>query len=241
MNASPPKSAKGRIERPSVQDRRSPKNRVIITTIKTGMAVPVIAWKAADRTATRRMYWSIPMPAAASAVSSSGPASPPVTPTRIGVPAAPKVTAVLWIIIPIMTAAAAGNPIATIRGAATAAGVPKPAAPSMKAPKSQAMMTSWTRRSSESDRKLARITETPPDSSSVFRSSSAPKMIQSKSKVRKRPWMLDAQTSVGATRQAVSATAAAARYTAGMAHFAGTRKPMSSTPASAIGAIARAA
>ena len=53
----------------------------------------------------------------------------------------------LWIIIPIITALAAGKPIATIRGAATAAGAPNPAAPSMNEPKSQAMITNCTRRS----------------------------------------------------------------------------------------------
>ena len=37
---------------------------------------------------------------------------------RTGVPTPPNVTAVLWIIIPSITAAAAGKPTATINGAA---------------------------------------------------------------------------------------------------------------------------
>ena len=49
----------------------------------------------------------------------------------IGVPTAPKETGVLWIIIPISTAANAGKPMATSKGAAIAAGVPKPEAPSI--------------------------------------------------------------------------------------------------------------
>ena len=41
--------------------------------------------------------------------------------------------------MPKTTAANAGKPIATIRGAATAAGVPKPDAPSIKHPNNQAI------------------------------------------------------------------------------------------------------
>ncbi len=71
-----------------------------------------------------------------------------MTPISIGVPTAPNVTAVLWIIKPSITAAIAGKPNATINGAAMAAGVPNPAAPSMNEPNNQAMMSAWTRRSS---------------------------------------------------------------------------------------------
>ena len=65
---------------------------------------------------------------------------PLFTPTMIGVPTAPNDTGVDWIIMPINTAASAGKPIATNSGAAMAAGVPKPDAPSMNEPKHQAMM-----------------------------------------------------------------------------------------------------
>jgi len=41
-----------------------------------------------------------------------------------------------------ITAAIAGNPMATSRGAATAAGVPNPAEASIKAPKRKAMISS---------------------------------------------------------------------------------------------------
>ena len=59
----------------------------------------------------------------------AGLVEPAPTPTRIGVPTAPKDTGVDCTIIPITTAANAGKPSATISGAATAAGVPKPEAP----------------------------------------------------------------------------------------------------------------
>jgi len=59
---------------------------------------------------------------------------------RIGVPTAPKDTGVLWMIKVTITAAMAGKPMATSIGAATAAGVPKPAEPSMKEPNRKAMI-----------------------------------------------------------------------------------------------------
>ena len=54
-----------------------------------------------------------------------------------------------WMIRPTMTAAIAGKPSASSSGATTAAGVPKPEAPSMKEPNSQPMMIACTRRSGE--------------------------------------------------------------------------------------------
>ncbi len=79
--------------------------------------------------------------------SAAVPESPPFTPMMMGVPSAPKVTGADWMINPHMTAAMAGKPSASSRGAATAAGVPKPEAPSMNDPNSHAMMIAWTRRS----------------------------------------------------------------------------------------------
>ena len=96
-----------------------------MTTIRMGMIVPVIAWRPAARTATARTYSASVTPDAASAAVNSGLTTPPCTPTKIGVPTAPKVTAVLWIIMPNITAPAAGKPMATMRGAATAARRPE--------------------------------------------------------------------------------------------------------------------
>jgi hypothetical protein len=101
---------------------------------------------------------------------------------------------VLCIIIPSITAAAAGNPRATRSGPATAAGVPKPAAPSMNDPNNHARMTTWTRRSSDISWKLLRMALTPPECSSVFKRSSAPKMMYRMSNVMKRPCTVDAAT-----------------------------------------------
>ena len=67
-------------------------------------------------------------------------ASPVFIPTNMGVPTAPNETGVHWIIIPATTAASAGKPKATKSGTHTAAGVPKPAEPSMNEPNSHAMM-----------------------------------------------------------------------------------------------------
>ena len=117
----------------------------------------------------------------------SGLATPPCTPTRIGVPTAPNVTGVLWIIMPIITAPAAGKPMATMSGAATAAGVPNPAAPSINEPKSQAMITTWIRRSSLMPWNDLRMAATPPERSSVLRRRMAPKMINRRSNVRNNP------------------------------------------------------
>lgn len=64
------------------------------------------------------------------------PPRPPATPTRMGVPTAPKLTGVDCTISPTMTAAIAGNPMASSSGATTAAVVPYPETPSMKEPKS---------------------------------------------------------------------------------------------------------
>ena len=54
-------------------------------------------------------------------------------------PTAPKDTGVDWIIMPKTTADKGGKPTATIKGAATAAGVPKPEAPSIKHPNNHAI------------------------------------------------------------------------------------------------------
>ena len=56
----------------------------------------------------------------------------------MGVPTAPNDTGVDCTIMPSITAPIAGKPSATSKGAATAAGVPKPDAPSMKQPNSHA-------------------------------------------------------------------------------------------------------
>ena len=97
----------------------------------------------------------------------------------MGVPTAPKLTGVLWMMSVVMTAASAGNPSARSSGPATAAGVPKPAAPSIKDPNNQATMMTCTRRSREMSMNPRRIVATAPLSRKVNNKIIAPKMIHS--------------------------------------------------------------
>ncbi len=66
-------------------------------------------------------------------------------PNQMGVPTAPKETGNELRIRQTMAEARAGNPRLRRRGAAMAAGVPKPAAPSRKAEKTVAIMITCTR------------------------------------------------------------------------------------------------
>ena len=91
-----------------------------------------------------------------------------------------------------MTAASVGNPIATIKGAAMAAGVPKPDAPSIKHPKSHAIRITWTRLSLLILLKFCRIVFIAPEYLSVLRSINAPKIIHRILIVIIRPWRVEA-------------------------------------------------
>ena len=166
---------------------------------------------------------------------------PPETPTTMGVPTAPKETGVDWIIMPTTTAASAGKPSATISGAATAAGVPKPEAPSMKQPNSQATMIACTRRSGLMPEKPLRIALMPPECLRVLSSRMAPKMIHRIETVRIRPWKVEASTRVALISQANRAIRAVTTNTIGMAVLAAMRRPISSTPASTRGTKASSA
>ena len=66
----------------------------------------------------------------------------------VGTPAAPKATGVEFNISVTIAAAIGGNPRPTSSGAASAAGVPKPATPSIKAPNIHPMMMTCIRLSS---------------------------------------------------------------------------------------------
>ena len=73
----------------------------------------------------------------------------PPKPSSTGVPAAPKLTAVEFAIKARTTDKNGVNPKLTRRGAVKAAGVPKPATPSINEPKSQAMIITWILASGE--------------------------------------------------------------------------------------------
>ena len=113
--------------------------------------------------------------------------NPPCTPTSIGVPTAPKETGVDCIIKPNTTAASGGNPIATINGAAIAAGVPKPDAPSIKLPNNHAIKITCTLLSELKDEKPFRIVFIAPEYFNVFKSIIAPKIIHKILTVMMRP------------------------------------------------------
>jgi len=70
-------------------------------------------------------------------------------PIRSGVPTAPKVTAVELATKATAMEQRRGKPIESSSGATIAAGVPKPALPSINDPKSQATSTAWMRRSGD--------------------------------------------------------------------------------------------
>lgn len=76
-----------------------------------------------------------------------------------------------------VTAAKAGKPKATNKGLQTAAGVPKPEAPSRKLPNSQTIIIAWMRLSGEIANSPRRIVAIAPDSRKIFSSKIAPKMM----------------------------------------------------------------
>ena len=132
-------------------------------------------------------------------------------PTRMGVPTAPNVTGVLWMISVHITAARAGNPSASSSGPATAAGVPKPDAPSMNAPNIQATMMSCTRRSRDTSMKPRRMEAAAPLSERVCSSRIAPKMIHSSETAMIDPRIEAAATWIPDTSQNTSAKHAVIR------------------------------
>ena len=138
------------------------------------------------------------------------PDRPVLMPTSIGVPTAPKETGVDWMISVTSTAAMAGKPIATNRGAATAAGVPKPEAPSIIEPNSQAMMIAWMRRSGERSVKPRRMARMAPLSCTVCRTRMAPKMMKSSVSAVTRPLTVAPATVPRSWPQTVSAMIAVA-------------------------------
>lgn len=208
MKANAAKSANGTAGSASAHERLRPKKRVMNSTRITGISVPAIAWPSATRSTTRSKKSAQVWPCAASACVIDSRCSPPCTPTISGVPTAPNDTGVDWMIMPNITAASAGNPTATISGPATAAGVPKPEAPSMKQPNSQAIRITWMRRSGLMRANPLRMPAMPPECLSVLSSSSAPKMIHSTCTAMISPSSVAAATRLKLTPHANSAIAA---------------------------------
>ena len=86
--------------------------------------------------------------------------SSPVTmlSVRMGVPMAPQATGAVLAIRQSRAAWKGWNPSPTRKAAEIATGAPKPAAPSMSAPKQKATSTAWSRRSADSRATEAFIT-----------------------------------------------------------------------------------
>ena len=139
----------------------------------------------------------------------------------IGVPAAPNETGVELRIRVDMAAASGGKPSPTRSGAARAAGVPKPAAPSIKAPKSQPMMMTWMRRSVVTPRNPWLMVSMAPDCLRVLRMRMAPKMITSRSKALPIPKREKPSTWTTSTFQTASAMTAVRAHAIGSALLAG--------------------
>ncbi len=199
------------------------------------MSVPTMAWRMATLIATSSMYAGKVSPRNSTRSWTAGASSPVPRPTSIGVPTAPKLTGVLWMTRPTITAAIAGKPSASSSGATTAAGVPKPDAPSMKLPNSQPMMIAWTRRSGLMLVKPARMVDIAPLLVRVSSRSRAPKTMYSSVPAMSSPWMLEASTAVMLISQTSRATSTTTTKPIGIAILAGSRNPTRSTPTTAIG------
>ena len=156
----------------------------------------------------------------------------------MGVPTAPKLTGVLWMMRVVMTAARAGKPSERSKGAATAAGVPKPDAPSMNDPNSQATMMTCTRRSREISVNPRRIVAAAPLSRNVKSRTMAPKMIHSNDKAMIMPRKLAANAWTGATSHNHSANSNVIAYATGIARVAGQRSTTRKNMTAKIGRIA---
>ena len=108
----------------------------------------------------------------------------------VGVPAAPNGTGVELNMRHARAAAIGGAPRPITSGAQMAAGVPKPAAPSMKAAKAKPTITSWMRASSVMPLNMASMRRMAPASFSMFIRRIAPKMISNVSMEPRKPVMV---------------------------------------------------
>ena len=116
---------------------------------------------------------------------------------RAGVPTAPKGTGIVLQMRATATADVAGKPRPTSSGAASAAAAPKPAAPSMKPLNSQAMTTTWTRRSRDRQENEPLSAVRAPLARRMFSSRMAPKMMRMMSSDLRAPWSIAAAASSG--------------------------------------------
>ena len=116
-------------------------------------------------------------------------------------PAAPNGTGVEFRMRQATAAAIGGKPRPMSKGAAIAAGVPKPAAPSMNALKAKPMMTSWMRASSVMPLNMPWMRCIAPAAFSMFMRRIAPKMMSRVSMEPRKPATENAATFCGSICQ----------------------------------------
>jgi hypothetical protein len=156
-----------------------------------------------------------------------------------GVPAAAKGTGVVLAIRAIRQAVRGGKPIPTISGVTSAAGVPYPADPSIKAPKSQAIIMAWILRSGDILEKPAFITGISPVFSSILSRSIAPNIIKSISSDFRAPSRLNEANTLKSIFQYSRAVRVTLAKAITKALDAGNLNIVISPRASKIGKIAR--
>lgn len=142
-------------------------------------------------------------------------------PNNIGVPAAPNVTAVLFATSATIIAASAGNPSETSNGAASAAGVPNPAAPSMKLPNIHAIIIACILLSVDMFDNILFIVMIAPLFWIMLSKSNAPNIMNIMSSAITAPFIDDASIVVLLTCHAVIAIVVVIIQTAGIVLFAG--------------------
>ena len=151
------------------------------------------------------------------------------SPMISGVPTAPKVIAIRFPVSATTTAASGGKPSPTRSGPTTAAGVPKPAAPSMNDPIRKTSNTTWTRRSSLTAANPPLMASNAPVCFRVYNSRIAPKTIQRIWVAVMKPLMVAAAIQRGLIPQPTAPAATATSHATGIARVAGQKRPTINT------------
>ncbi|GGD96254.1 hypothetical protein GCM10011412_37940 [Maribacter cobaltidurans] len=144
----------------------------------------------------------------------------------------------LFAIKVIITAASAGNPNDSNKGAAKAAGVPNPADASINEPKSHEMIIACILRSGDIALKPLFIAANAPHSLRVNNKVRAPKTINIIFKAITAPLRLDAKIQFNGVSQIKTTITRAKKKDSGIALVAGQRNPTISIKIMAIGVIA---
>jgi hypothetical protein len=162
-------------------------------------------------------------------------------PIIVGVPTAPNDTGVQLAISATITAARAGKPSDKSNGAARAAGVPNPAAPSINPPNSHAIMIACILLSGEIFTKPLFIALRTPASLRVKRTVRAPKTIRRIFKAMIIPSIQEAKIQLTGVCQISRIRIIVMSNARGIALVAGQRKPTMKTNMAAIGITANKA